>query len=51
MGQIVEAIAKAILVTLVTTLAAIAVEKIRQHNDNQDEDGYFHPGDDEYDLY
>ena len=51
MNEIIAAVAKAVLVTLVSTLAAIGIEKIRRYNEDQNEDGYYHPGYDEYDRY
>jgi len=51
-NEILAAVVKAVLVTLVSTLAAVAVEEIRKYNqENRDEDGYYHPGFDEYDQY
>lgn len=40
MGQIFAAIAKAVLITLVSTLAAIAVEKVRRYNEDKRENDY-----------
>jgi hypothetical protein len=51
MSQVLEAVAKAILVTLVSTLAALAVEKIRRHNEDNNEGGYHQPYNDEYDHW
>ena len=51
MNEIIAAVAKAVLVTLVSTLAAIGIEKIRRYNEDREEDGYYHPGFDEYDRY
>ena len=52
MNQILLSVLKAVLVTLVSTLAAIGIEKIRRYNEeNRNEDGYYHPGFDEYDRY
>ena len=52
MNEIIAAVAKAVLVTLISTIAAITVEKIRRYNhEEQNEDGYYHPGYDEYDRY
>jgi hypothetical protein len=49
-NQIVVALLKALLVTLVTTGATIAVEKIRRYN--KDKDDYYHqPYDDEYERW
>jgi hypothetical protein len=49
-NQILSAILKAVLVTLVSTIAAVAVEKIRQYN--KDKDDYYHqPYDDEYERW
>jgi hypothetical protein len=49
-NQIVAAVLKAVLVTLVSTLAAIGIEKIRRYNEDKRED-YYQPGYDEYDRY
>ena len=38
MNPILASILKALLVTLVSTVAAIAVEKIRRHNQGRDDD-------------
>ncbi|MEJ1959754.1 MAG: hypothetical protein WDM70_10315 [Nitrosomonadales bacterium] len=54
MNQILASIAKALLVTLVSTAATIAVDKIRRYNAqrNNDEDGYYNqPYYDEYDHW
>ena len=51
MNEIIAAVAKAVLVTLISTIAAITVEKIRRYNEDRNEDGYYHPGYDEYDRY
>lgn len=40
MNEIIAAVAKAVLVTLVSTLAAIGIEKIRRYNEDREEDGY-----------
>jgi len=50
-NEIIAAVAKAVLVTLISTIAAITVEKIRRYNEDRNEDGYYHPGFDEYDRY
>lgn len=50
MNQIVAAVLKAVLVTLVSTVAAIVVEKIRRYNEDRDED-YYQPQYDEYDRW
>jgi hypothetical protein len=50
-NQIILAIAKAVLVTLVSTLAAIAVEKIRYYNDDRNERVWNQPGDNEYEHW
>ena len=51
MNQILAAVVKAVLVTLVSTLAAIGIEKIRRYNEERNEEGYYQPGYDEYDRY
>lgn len=51
MNQILAAIAKAVLVTLVSTLATIAVDKIRRYNEDRNEDDYYQPQHDEYDHW
>ena len=51
MNQILLSVLKAVLVTLVSSIAAITVEKIRRYNQDRDEDGYYQPGYDEYDRY
>ncbi len=48
-NQIAAAIFKAVLVTLVSTAATIAVEKIRRYNEDKDNGYHNHPGWDEYD--
>ena len=50
MNQILAAVAKAVLVTLVSTVAAIVVDQIRRYNESRD-DGFYHPGHDEYDHW
>jgi hypothetical protein len=50
-NQILAAVVKAVLVTLVSTLAAIGIEEIRRYNEDRNEDGYYQPGYDEYDRY
>jgi hypothetical protein len=50
-NQILLSVLKAVLVTLVSSIAAITVEKIRRYNEDRDDDGYYHPGFDEYDRY
>ncbi len=51
MNQIAIAVLKAVLITLIGTIASIAVEKIRRHNDEKDQDDYYQPGYDEFDRY
>ena len=41
MNQILAAVVKAVLVTLVSTLAAIGIEKIRRYNQDKREDDYY----------
>lgn len=50
MNQIVSAVLKAVLVTLIGTIASIAVEKIRRYNQDKDEEDnyHYHPGWDEH---
>jgi len=43
-GQILATIAKAVLVTLVSTLAAIGIDKIRRYNEDRENNYYDHPG-------
>ena len=50
-NQILLSVLKAVLVTLVSSLAAIGIEKIRRYNEDKNEDGYYQPGYDEYDRY
>jgi len=48
-NQIVAAVLKAVLVTLIGTIASICVDKIRRYNhEEQNEDGYYHPGFDDH---
>ena len=47
MNPILSAILKALLVTLISTAAGIAIEKIRIYE--KEDDGYYQPGHDEYD--
>jgi len=47
--QVFAVIAKAVLVTLVSTLAAVVVERIRLYNEGQNEELNFHQHD--YDEY
>lgn len=51
MSQIVSIVLKAVLVTLVSSIAAIAVEKIRRYNQDKNEDNYYQPNYDEYDRW
>ena len=51
MNQIFAAVLKAVLVTLISTIASICVDKIRRYNDDRNEDGYYQPNCDEYDRY
>jgi hypothetical protein len=48
-NEILLSVLKAVLVTLVSSIAAITVEKIRRYNEDRNDDGYYHPGYDEYD--
>jgi len=48
MGQIIAVITKAILVTLVSSLAAICIEHIRRHNQDQNEAEWNQPRYDEH---
>ena len=50
MNDILVSIIKAVLITLVTTTTAIAVEKIRRHNEERNECQY-QPGFDEYEHW
>ena len=50
MNQILAAVAKAVLVTLVSTIAAIVVDQIRRYNESRD-DGYYHPGQDDHERW
>ena len=50
MNQILAAVAKAVLVTLVSTVAAIVVDQIRRYNESRD-DGFYHPDQDEYERW
>jgi hypothetical protein len=50
-NQIVAAGLKAVLVTLVSTLAAIGIEKIRRYNEEKREDYNHQPYDDEYERW
>jgi len=49
-NQIAAVVLRAILVTLVTTLASVAVEEIRRYND-KNEDGWQQPYDGDYDRW
>ena len=51
MNQIVISVLKAVLITLIGTIASIALEKVRHHNEDKFEGDYYQPGDDEYDRY
>ena len=51
MNQIFAAVLKAVLVTLVSTLAAIGIEKIRRYNQDRDDEGYYHPGYDDHENW
>jgi hypothetical protein len=51
MNQVLLSVLKAVLITLVGTVASICVERIRRHNEDREDDGYYHPGYDEYDRY
>ena len=51
MGNIFSTIAKAVLITLVSSIAALAVEKIRRYNQDKDDDDFYHPGFDDYDRW
>ena len=50
MNNILAAVAKAVLVTLVSTVAAIIVENIRRHNQDRDDD-YDQSHYDDYDRW
>jgi hypothetical protein len=50
MNQILLSVLKAVLITLVGTVASICVERIRRHNE-EERDDYYHPGYEEYDRY
>jgi cell division protein FtsN len=52
-NQILAAIVKAVLVTFIGTVATIAVEKIRRHNEDRHENDYYHnqPQYDDYDRW
>jgi len=47
--QVFAVVAKAVLVTLVSTLAAVVVEKIRLYNEGRDEEPNYHRA--QYDEY
>jgi hypothetical protein len=49
-NQIVAAVLKAVLVTLVSTLAAIGIEKIRRYNEDKNED-YYQPHYDDHENW
>ncbi len=50
--QVFAVIAKAVLVTLVSTLAAVVVEQIRLYNEDRDEDLNYHlPQNEEYEHW
>ncbi|KXS31661.1 MAG: hypothetical protein AWT59_2220 [Candidatus Gallionella acididurans] len=51
MGQIIAAVLKAVLVTLVGTIASIAVDKIRRYNEDKNDDGYYQPGHDDHENW
>ena len=51
MNQIAAVVLRAILVTLVTTLASVAVEEIRRYNEDRNEDGWQQPYDGDYDRW
>ena len=51
MNEIAAVVLRAILVTLVTTLASVAVEEIRRYNKDRNEDGYYQPQHDEYERW
>jgi hypothetical protein len=50
-NQILSAILKAVLVTLVSTIAAVAVEKIRRYKEDRHEDGWHQPDYDDYERW
>jgi len=50
-NEIIAAVAKAVLVTLISTIAAITVEKIRRYNEDRNEDGWQQPYDGDYDRW
>jgi hypothetical protein len=50
-NQIAISVLKAVLITLIGTIASIAVEKVRQHNDDKEQEDYYQPDYDEYDRY
>jgi len=50
-NQIAAVVLRAILVTLVTTLASVAVEEIRRYNEDRNEDGWQQPYDGDYDRW
>jgi hypothetical protein len=51
MNEILISIGKALLVTLVSSMAAVAVDLIRSHNNERREGDYYQPGYDEFDQY
>jgi hypothetical protein len=50
-NQILSAILKAVLETLIGTIATIAVEKIRRYKEDKREDGWHQPDYDEYERW
>jgi len=50
-GQILESVIKAVMLTIISSLAAIAVEKIRRYNEDRNEDSWQQPYDGDYDRW
>jgi len=49
-NQIVSAVLKAVMVTLISTIASICVDKIRRYNEEKRED-YYQPYDDDHENW
>jgi len=39
------------MLTIISSLAAIAVDKVRRYNEDRNEDGYYQPQHDKYDRW
>jgi len=50
-NQILESVIKAVMLTIISSLAAIAVDKVRRYNEDRNEDGWQQPYDGDYERW